>query len=143
MVFLPVSEAGVEDVRPEPCAIAIDILFALWGERDGLLKGGVRAGGVAHFRVVAAEVIPHSGVLVLFVDGDGASQDILCFRKHVIASQWLRRGRSEIDDRAVDAEMAGLDIARRLRWNPLACTLGSKGTRGHNAQRDASEQQIT
>ena len=35
-VFLPVSEAGVEDVRPEPCAIAIDIFFALGRERDGL-----------------------------------------------------------------------------------------------------------
>src|SRR6267378_1895079 len=81
-VFLPVSEAGVEDVSPESRAITIDVLFALRRERCGLLEGGISTPSVPHLHIVAAEVVPDGRILVLLVDRDGAGQDVLCFRKH-------------------------------------------------------------
>src|SRR3989442_442630 len=139
-VFLPVSETSVEDVSPEACAIAIDVLFALRSERCGLLKRGVGARGVPHLHVVAAEVVPDGGVLLLLVDRDGAGQDVPRFRKHPIACQRFGGCRLQIDDRAVDAEMPGLNVAGRLRGDPLTRSLGSKGTKRREAQRGASSQ---
>src|ERR1051326_7561800 len=73
---------------------------------------------VVHLRVVAAEVVPGGGVLVLRVTGNRANKHILCLVQHVVARAGLRGGRLEIDDGGIDAKESGLDVAGRLRRHP-------------------------
>ncbi len=53
-------------------------MLALGGQGECTPEGAVGAARVFHLHVVAAEVVPRGGILVLLISGDRSCEDVLC-----------------------------------------------------------------
>src|SRR5207249_614416 len=85
LAALPGGEAGVERVRPEPPAVTVDVLPARRRQGQRAREGAVRAGGVADLEIVAAQIVPGAGILLLLVLEDGFYEDPVRLRELAIA----------------------------------------------------------
>src|SRR5439155_10793099 len=135
LVLLPGAQTGLEHVAPQLLAVRVDVLLAWGGQGECTPEGAVGAARVFHLHVVAAEVVPRGGILVLLISGDRSRQDVLRRLQHAITRVGLGRRALQVYDGRIDAEMARLDVAGRLRRDPRP-RLPGDGRRHYNEHPD-------
>src|SRR3989441_4548726 len=138
-VFLPAlprGEAGVEGVRPQPAPVPVDVLLALGRDSERARERAVGAGGVGRFDVVAAEVIPGGGVLVLRVLRDRLGEDLPRLLELLVAPLRFLGGGLQVQDAAVDLEVAGAELAGGLGRGPAPLSEQGAGQAGAAQSRE-------
>src|SRR5204862_6046969 len=115
--------------------VTVDVLPARRRQGQRAREGAVRAGGVADLEIVAAQIVPGAGILLLLVLEDGFYEDPVRLRELAIALVGFFGGGLEVQHPAVDLEVGCADLAGWL-WRgppPRGEGRGETGAKGRES----------